>query len=104
MPITIKRRLILVEANPKEWTSKQTGDIVKKWRYKFVDKDLNYYVAYDDFGTLKNNVETIEGWDETKAKDYQFAISEFNGVKKEKLFIPIARVSVDGSKPTESRA
>jgi len=92
MPITSTERLILVEAKKIEFTSKKTGDIVKKWKYKFVQKFApgakpEFVVAYDDLGVYSENVETIDGWDESKAKDYVFTLTEFDGETKKKLYI-----------------
>lgn len=86
MPLTKKRELILVESKFIEFTSKQTGDIVKTWRYKFVDKDLKYYIAFDPNGLYANDVCNISEWEQDKAKTYEFVVSEFNGETKEKLY------------------
>lgn len=87
MPITIKKRLILVEAKPINFKSKETGEMVSKWRYKFIDPDMKYHVGYDDLGVYSSDVETIENWDDKKAKDYLWSLTEFNGETKEKLYI-----------------
>ena len=84
MPIIIFKKLILVEAKQLSFTGKK-GDIVKKWKYTFLNSSNELVVGYDDIGFYKDHVQVVSGWEASKAQDYSFELKEYRGQTKEKL-------------------
>lgn len=85
MPILDTKKLILVHAKEIEFKGQQ-GEMVKCWKYQFVDPDLEFIIAYGQKGTFKDEVHTLDkGWDESKAKNFVFEVREWDGQKKLKL-------------------
>lgn len=80
------RRLILVDAQKLVFVPKGKSEEVTKMKYTFYSKDGTYLEAFEDMpGTYQNDVETIAGWDESKAKDFVFQVKLFKGLVSYKL-------------------
>jgi len=87
MPIILPKKLILIGAKQISFTDQRTGKQIDTWKYQFIDKDLKFVNAYDETGLYRNDVQTVTGWDETKAKDFTFLLREYNGETKMSLLV-----------------
>lgn len=87
-----KRRLILVNSQeiefPETKQGRQTGQVVKKVKYTFFDRDLNVFEGYADTDVFSDYVVDMEDmlWDENLAHDFKFQIKIFRGQKTEQLY------------------
>jgi len=79
MALIFKKKLILVEAKEIEFPDKQNpSEIVKKFKYTFLDETGNLVEGYLDTPDYVKDVQDVEGFDESKAKVYSFAVRKFN--------------------------
>lgn len=80
------KHLILVDATPIVWTPKGKSEEVSKVKYTFMAPDGSFSEAYEEIpGTWTKDVQTITGWDETKARDFAFGVKLFQGATALKL-------------------
>jgi hypothetical protein len=87
MPIQISEDLILVEAKQITIKDKETGEPIKKWAYKFLDKDNKLVKGFDENGFYVKEVQTVSGFTPEKAKPYTWELTEWEGVTKKKLVV-----------------
>lgn len=94
MPLT--KKLICISAEevtfPEKRHGQPTGKNVKKWKYVFLREPGTYasekekhLIAWDNLGSYKDHVSSVQGWDESKAKYYPFDLTTFQGEVVEKL-------------------
>lgn len=79
-----KKRLILVDATKIEFQGRD-GEMVKKTKYTFLQKDGTLLEAFDDTGSYVKDVKTCSEYDEALAQDFVFSAKLFQGKTTYKL-------------------
>lgn len=86
MPVIVSKKLICVSAEKVSWQGRE-GKQIEKYKYMFLDKDMNLIQGFLDSPDYVQDVQQIENgvFEEAKAKTYLFEKRFFQGKTTDKL-------------------